>query len=225
MMPLSVPPPKPDLVDSVRTGNMHEENIHRQIGAHGERSLVLRIQIGEKLQQEVALHQAWEVTLTSVTSVVAVQAGSPLAGTEVRIREQIGGADLSVEISVPGSRRTFTVGFPYNTAVFGSEFTYEDFRFFLAPGVAVTSDKGIEQWDVRYPGLRAEHRMHCDYPLPKDVIWFDDVATSPFRRVISTDFEEMHEKVVMPRCMRAERLGVGSAGENSVMLLGEVVIV
>src|SRR5688572_29702255 len=106
-------------------------------------------------QEELVLHQIWVATEKGVESTVVVEPSCSLSGTQVHMLEKADEIELAVVVSIPGSRRSFSVGSPFETLVFGSEFTYEDFRFLLPPGEIEMLPNNIKsiRWTVNYPGL------------------------------------------------------------------------
>ncbi len=141
------------------------------------------------------------------------------AGTQVRIRELIGVTELRVEIRILGSQRQFLVGSPWDSPVFGSEFTYDDFRFFLPPGTLCATENTASCWLATYPGIRAEHVLCDSYPVPETTQWYDENCNCPYRLVISTDFQHFPGGVVMPGIMSARRVGETEFDEQSQMQL------
>jgi hypothetical protein len=174
-----------------------------------------------RVQEDLILLQTWHVSTAQIDSTVVVSAGFTLSGTKVSIAEKFGETKLAIHVTIPGSQRFFSVGSPCSTFVFGSEFTFEDFRFFLPDGHNAYSFRG-SQWIVDYPTLQASHLLDEARALPLTTEWTGRGDGQPVRTVTSTDFREI-SGVVMPGIMSARKTSERD-GEQSSMLLGDVVI-
>lgn len=196
-------------------------NIQRSVGSIGSRRLKLRILSEETVQQELFLLQEWTCESNKVRSRVLIEQGSPLEGTSVEFLEEVGVKELHITVRIPGSERVFSPPVPFRTYIFGSEFTYEDFRFFLPPGWvqrdAINGDFG---WHIPYANGFVSHLFDLNKlsPLPITSVWCDLPSTQPTREVTYHYLREI-SGVAMPMEMRARQSGTSLV---SIMTLESV---
>lgn len=203
--------------------DIYSRNHGRPIGNVGMRRLILAIATTGRVREELSLRQHWKVTGNVVMSRVVVEPPSPLAGTEVEIVETRKHRDLQICVRIPGSTRTFSPGPDVSEAfVFGSDFTYEDFRFFMPPGSLYKSESTLSSapcWQVRYNRCSVRHIFEEPLCMPSRHVWSSD-NTDLSRTVISSDFRDM-TGIVMPGLMVSLR---ATGGYESRMSLREVEI-
>jgi hypothetical protein len=198
---------------------IHVKNQSRPIGSKGLRALSLRILDDGNLQQELRLSQSWIFDGEKVNSTVKVGEGSPFSGTQVDLVERKGLVPLDVLIRIPGCNRVFSPGSPVEAYVFGSEFSYEDFRFFVPPGEIASSPALFSTcWQVRYDSCIAKHFFDDGSPIPARSEWKVTAGRGKNRTVISSHIQDF-AGVAMPKVMLA-RLNCSTF--ESTMCLGDV---
>lgn len=182
-------------------------NIGRAVGRTGRRRLKLSIANEAAVQQLLFLSQHWTCQSNRVLSRVTIEQGSPLAGTHVDLVEMVGVTALEVAVQIPGSSRVFSPPFPFQTYIFGSEFAYEDFRFFLPPGSVQANGSSLELgWQVRYSDCVVTHYFNNSLPIPIKSVWSRLPSMQCFREIVVDDFQEF-SGIVMPKVMRASQIG------------------